>query len=74
MQVAVNQFQTQFLQIFNTLQNNQEEIIITDNGNPIAKIIPFMAKKTSLFGRMSGTATIVGDIEQPIAENWDAEQ
>jgi antitoxin (DNA-binding transcriptional repressor) of toxin-antitoxin stability system len=74
MEITVNQFQTQCLQIFNALQSNQEEVIITANGMPIAKIIPFAPKKPVLFGRMSGTAKIIGDIEQPLAEVWDAEQ
>jgi antitoxin (DNA-binding transcriptional repressor) of toxin-antitoxin stability system len=74
MEIAVNHFQAQCLQIFNVLQATQEEIIITANGMPIAKIIPFALKKSVLFGRMSGTAKIIGDIEQPLEEIWDAEQ
>lgn len=74
MEITVNHFQDKCSQIFSTLQFNQEEVIITANGLPIAKIIPFIAKKPVLFGRMLGTAEIVGDIEQSIAETWDAER
>ncbi len=74
MQIAINQFQHQCLQIFSTLQTSSEEIVITDNGKPIAKIVPFAAQKSPLFGRMSGTATILSDIEQPLAETWNVEQ
>ena len=74
MEIAVNHFQAQCLQIFSALQSNQEEVIITADGKPIAKIIPFSPKKSVLFGRMSGTAKIIGDIEQPLDEVWNAEQ
>jgi antitoxin (DNA-binding transcriptional repressor) of toxin-antitoxin stability system len=73
MEVAINHFQNQYLQIFNALQTSQEEVIVTENGHPIAKIIPFPTQKAVLFGRMAGTAKILGDIEQPLGEIWNAE-
>ena len=74
MEIAVNHFQAECLKIFSALETLEEEVIITQAGKPIAKVVPFLPKKTVLFGRMAGTGKIIGNIEEPLGEIWDAEQ
>lgn len=74
MEIAVNHFQTECLKILSTIETLEEEVIITQAGKPIAKIVPFLPKKTVLFGRMTGTGKIIGNIEEPLGETWNVEQ
>ena len=46
---------------------------ITKRGKPIAQLTPIEPKpETALFGYMTDTATITGDIIAPIGEPWSA--
>lgn len=49
----------------------QTEIVLTEGGEPIARIIPI---ENPLRGPMYGTITFHGDIVEPLDEEWKAER
>ncbi len=49
------------------------EIIITKNGRPISRLLPYRAKPTSLFGIDKGRIQVLGDIVGPIDGVWEAD-
>ena len=52
-----------------------EEIIITKNGKPVAKLTPHMRQpKKSWFGADRGKIIIHGDLDEPVDVVWEAEQ
>lgn len=53
----------------------RQEVVVTRYGHPIAKLCPFESEDESrgLFGWMSGTVTVHGDIVAPIDEEWEVD-
>ena len=49
----------------------QTEVVLTEDGEPVARVIPV---KNPLRGPMYGTVTFLGDIVEPLDEEWEAEQ
>jgi len=55
------------------VEQERTEVIITKRGKPVAKLVPFTAEVPPIFGFMAGTGVILGDIEAPSSELWNAE-
>jgi antitoxin (DNA-binding transcriptional repressor) of toxin-antitoxin stability system len=73
MEIQLQQFQTQSLQLIEQLKQTGEEITLTENGTAIAKAVPITPNETGSFiGYMQGSIVVHGDIIEPIAEIWDA--
>lgn len=54
----------------------REEIVITRYGKPVARMLPLAdggGEEDGIFGCMSGTLTIHGDIVAPTGEEWNAD-
>lgn len=72
MEIQLEQFQTQSLQLIEQLKQTGEEITLTENGKAIAKVVPITPNKTSSFiGYMQDSIVVHGDIIEPISERWD---
>jgi len=72
--IAISKFKSHCLEIIDNLQHNHQSIIITKRDKVVAKVIPFKANKTSIFGFLKGKAEIKGDIISSLEEEWDAEK
>ncbi len=48
-----------------------EEIVITKNGQALAKLIPYRERPKTLFGIDRGRYEIIGDLDQPLDEEPD---
>jgi antitoxin (DNA-binding transcriptional repressor) of toxin-antitoxin stability system len=48
------------------------EIVITRNGRPVSRLVPYREKPKSLFGIDKGRIQIVGDVGEPIDVEWEA--
>lgn len=67
MEIQLQLFQSQSLQLIEHLKQTGEEITLTENGLPIAKVIPIQPKNSSSFiGYMQGSVIVHGDIIEPI--------
>lgn len=56
------------------VRRGREEIVVTHYGRPIAKLVPYEGEEApDLFGWLSGTVTVHGDIVAPTGEDWDAD-
>ena len=54
-------------------EQKHETIVITKRGFPIAKLVPYEDKPSHLFGFLSNSVVITGDIVEPIEEAWNPE-
>lgn len=61
------------LAIFRELEASGDELIVTDRGVPVLKIVPIEAGKTvaELFAHLQGQVTYLEDIDQPTLDEWD---
>lgn len=70
-QMPSGAFKARCLAVMRKVQMTGEPVIITKRGAPIVKVIPVESAKNDIFGFMSGTVKIVGDIESPIPVEWE---
>lgn len=69
-EIAASKFKEQCLSILDDV--DEDGIVITKRGKPVAKLIPIRAESASLIGSLKGKMTIKGDIWSTGIE-WDAE-
>ena len=69
-EIAAAKFKEQCLSILDEV--DEEGIVITKRGKPVAKLIPIRAESASLIGSLKGKLTIKADILSTGAA-WDAQ-
>ena len=52
---------------------NGGESIITKNGRPTAKLVPYREKPRTLFGIDQGKLEILGDVVAPVDIQWEVD-
>ena len=73
MKIAVTEFKSKCLKVMNEISITRQPVIITKRGKPIAQLTPIEPEpEATLFGYMTDTAAITGDIIAPIGEPWSA--
>ncbi|MBI2603461.1 MAG: type II toxin-antitoxin system Phd/YefM family antitoxin [Deltaproteobacteria bacterium] len=68
--IAASKFKEQCLSLLETI--NEEGLIITKHGKPLAKLIPITTDSKSLIGKLKGKIKIKGNILST-EEKWNAE-
>ena len=51
-----------------------EEIIITKNGKPVSRLVPYRKQVDSLFGLHKGSIKSIDSLIAPIDEDWTVDQ
>jgi prevent-host-death family protein len=72
MDVSAAQFKAECLRLMDVVEKTRQPIVITKHGRPVAQLVPIPADTGSLFGYMSGTVTINGDVMAPLDVEWSA--
>ncbi len=70
--IKASEFKAKCLKLMDEVAETGEEIIITKNGKPVAKLSALREKPKTLFGMDKGRMKIIGDIISPIDVEWDA--
>ncbi len=71
--IKASEFKAKCLSLMDEVEKNNEAIIITKNGKPISKLVPYYSQPKTLFGLHRGGIKSHDDLIAPIAEDWDAE-
>jgi prevent-host-death family protein len=72
--IAAGKFKAECLHLMDEVAQNQQELIITKHGKPVAKLVPIINKPASLFGCMADTVVYLSDdLISPIDEEWNAQ-
>ena len=72
--IKASEFKAKCLQLMDRVADTGEEIVITKNGRPVSRLVPYRTKPRTLFGIDRGRIKIVGDIVGPIDVEWDAQR
>ena len=72
--IKASEFKAKCLQLMDRVADTGEEIVITKNGRPVSRLVPYRTKPRTLFGIDRGRIKIVGDIVGPINVEWDAQR
>lgn len=70
--IPAGEFKAKCLQLMDEVQRTGEEIIITKRGKPVARLRAAAPPRQTIFGRMKGTITYMGDVISPTGVEWDA--
>jgi prevent-host-death family protein len=72
--MAVSAFKAKALEIIENVAKNQQRLIITKRGKPIAEIVPYRDHASKpVAGRLAGSLLFEKDIVSPLGEKmWDA--
>jgi prevent-host-death family protein len=70
--MTASECKAKFLDVLDQVGSKGERIIVTRDGKPIAEIIPFVERPDSIIGALKGAVTMMGDLEEPTGEAWEA--
>jgi len=70
--ISKARLKAKMLEIFRQLEANGGELIVTDHGKPVLKIIPLKDTSTvdEVFQGLQGQVTYLEDINTPTLEEW----
>ena len=71
--IKASEFKAKCLKLMDEVAENGEEIVITKNGKPVAKLTAYRERPKTLFGIDKDRLIILGDIISPIDVEWEAE-
>ena len=71
--IKASEFKARCLELMDEVADNGAEIVITKNGRPVSRLIPWRKKPDTLFGIDRGKLEILGDIDEPLDAAWEAE-
>lgn len=71
--ISKGKLKARMLEIFREVEESGQELIVTDHGTPVLKIVPIKKKATvdEVFGDLYGKAIIHEDINTPTMGEWD---
>jgi len=71
--VSKSQFKPHSLEYFRKIEQTGEELIITDHGRPVLKVIPFVEDLEECFRGLRNTVLKYDAPLEPVgAEDWEA--
>lgn len=71
--LKASEFKAKCLHLMDVVDQTGEEIIITKNGRPVSRLVPYRDSVESLFGLHQGLVTSHDDLIEPCGEVWEAE-
>ena len=73
-QIPAGKFKTHCLQLMDQVAQSRTAVTITKHGKPLARLVPLDHTPKPIFGVLSGSAHIHGDLVTPIDETWDVDR
>ena len=71
--IKASEFKAKCLKLMDEVADSGAEYVITKNGRPVSRLVPYRKKPKSLFGIDRGRLEIHGDIDEPLDVAWEAE-
>jgi len=73
LKIKASEFKAKCLHLMDVVNEKQEEIVITKNGVPVSRLVPYKTRPKSLFGLHKGQLVLNDDLIDPIEQQWDAD-
>jgi prevent-host-death family protein len=70
--IKASEFKSKCLALMDEVAETNESIVITKNGRPVSRLVPYREKPATLFGLHRREIEIHGDIVSPIESEWEA--
>ena len=65
-------FKAKCLKLTDAVGESGNKIVITRNGRPVSRLVPYRNKPKAPFGRDRDRIRILGDIIEPVEMEWEA--
>ncbi len=72
--VKASEFKAKCLGLIDEVSEKREPIIITKNGKPVSRLVPYQQKPASFFGLHHGVIKSHDDLIGPLDETWEADR
>lgn len=72
--IKASEFKATCLKLMDEVAETGAEVVITKNGSPVSRLVPYREKPKSLFGCLRDKVRITGDIIEPLEDEWDEER
>ena len=72
--MKASEFKSKCLQLMDEVAEGGSEIVITKNGKPVSRLVPYRERPKSFFGADKGRIKILGDIVSPMPAEWFEDQ
>ena len=72
--IMASEFKSKCLKIMDEVATSGEEVVVTKNGVPVGKFVPYTKKPKTLRGLHAGQVHAIDDLTAPVGEAWDADQ
>ncbi len=69
--IKASVFKAKCLHLMDRVNQTGEEIVITKNGKPVSRLVPYQTIPASLFGLHKNTIKSHDDILAPVNEHWN---
>jgi len=70
--VSKSSFKAHALEYFRQIERTGRELVVTDRGRPVAKIVPLRADRKALLEGLRGTVRRYDRPVEPTGESWEA--
>jgi prevent-host-death family protein len=71
--VSKSKAKAKILEYFRTVERTGRELIITDHGRPVLKLVPYVQDPGQALQRLRGTVLSYQDPTEPVgADEWEA--
>lgn len=70
--IKASEFKAKCLKLMDEVNESGGEFIITKNGKPVSKLVPYKKRPDTLFGAHKNKIIINGDIIAPLEVDWEA--
>lgn len=71
--IKASVFKAKCLYLMDLVNQTNEEIIITKNGKPVSKLVPYHRQAETLFGLHKESIKSNDDLVAPTGERWNVE-
>lgn len=71
-EMEASEFKAKCLQLMDEVAATGESVVITKNGKPVSRLVPYVDKPKSLFGIHRRAVEITGDVVSPVEVDWEA--
>ena len=72
--IKASEFKAKCLQLMDEVAESGEEIVITKNGKPVSRLVPYREKPRAPFGKYKDIIQVHGDIVSPMPAEWFEDQ
>jgi len=69
--IPAGKFKAECLGLLDEVEATGEPLVVTKHGRPVAKIVPVEADEPV---SLLGSVRFIGDVVEPVGEEWDADQ